>query len=93
MVLFADGSMWHGGQQYERHKDTVNEQIRDRIERQKQRDKEVTKVWEDMGWKVVRYWEEELKDWRAVADRLSEEIRDAIDRLEKERDKDTVADS
>jgi hypothetical protein len=65
MILFADGSMWHGGQQYQRQKDTVNEKIKARIERQIERDREVTKAWEDMGWKVVRYWEEELKDARA----------------------------
>jgi hypothetical protein len=59
MILFADGSMWHGGKQYEKQKDTVNEKIRARIERQKERDKEVTKAWEALGWKVVRYWEEE----------------------------------
>lgn len=90
MVLFADGSMWHGGQQYERQKDTVNEKIRNRIERQKERDREVNAEWEALGWRVVRYWEEELRDWRSVADRLSEEIWDAVDRLREEQ-KDSVA--
>ena len=66
--------MWHGGQQYEKQKDAVNEKIRARIERQKERDREVNMTWEDMGWKVVRYWEEELKNWRAIGGRLSEEI-------------------
>lgn len=81
MVLFADGSMWHGGKQYQKQKGTVNEKIKARVERQMERDKEVTKTWEDMGWKVVRYWEEELKDWRAIGERLSEEIWDRAEEL------------
>jgi len=87
MVLFADGSLWHGGEQYERQKATVSEKIRDRIEKQKERDKEVTAEWEAIGWKVVRYWEEELRDWRNIGERLSQEIWDRAEELEAERAK------
>ncbi len=85
MILFADGSMWHGGKQYQKQKDTVNEQIKARIERQMERDKEVTAEWEKLGWKVVRYWEEELKDYRDIGERLSREIWDRAEELEAER--------
>lgn len=84
LVLFADGSLWHGGKEYERQKPNLPDNITERIERTKKRDAQVNWEWEAMGWTVIRYWEEELKDWRAVARRLSEEIYAAINRIEKE---------
>jgi DNA mismatch endonuclease (patch repair protein) len=62
-VVFVDGDFWHG---YDwRHK---REKIKSnaafwipKIERNMQRDREVTAQLEAFGWRVVRIWEHELK--------------------------------
>ena len=63
MVVFVDGDFWHG---YDwRHK---REKIKKnaafwipKIERNMQRDREVTAQLNNLGWRVVRIWEHELK--------------------------------
>lgn len=62
----------------------LNEEIRARIERTKERDAQVNKELEAIGWTVHRFWEEELKDWRAVAERFSKEIWRRLDWLKAE---------
>lgn len=63
IAVFVDGDFWHG---YDwRHK---RENIKrnaafwiPKIERNMQRDREVTAQLESLGWRVVRIWEHELK--------------------------------
>ncbi len=63
IALFVDGDFWHGFDW--RHK---KEKIKSnaafwipKIERNMQRDREVTAQLEHLGWRVVRIWEHELK--------------------------------
>jgi len=83
-ALFADGSFWHGGEKYERTKHRLGEEMRARIEGTKRRDAQVVREWEAIGWKVLRFWEEELKDYRSIAAKLADEIWMRIEELREE---------
>ena len=63
MVVFVDGDFWHGHnwrQKREKIKKNAAFWI-PKIERNMQRDREVTAQLEALGWRVVRVWEHELK--------------------------------
>jgi len=61
VAVFCDSSFWHG-------KDYLNGRIPasnqgywvKKLERNIERDKEVNKVLKADGWKVIRFWEEEI---------------------------------
>ena len=61
VAVFCDSSFWHG-------KDYLNGRIPasnkgywvEKLERNIERDKEVNKALEADGWKVIRFWEEEI---------------------------------
>lgn len=61
MVLFADGCFWHGHNCRNVTPSDNAEYWRDKIKRNKARDKAVTKELTEKGWKVIRIWECEIK--------------------------------
>lgn len=63
VAVFCDSEFWHGYNWEERKHDFKSHQEFwiPKIERNIERDKEVTKVLEDDGWTVLRFWGKEIK--------------------------------
>jgi DNA mismatch endonuclease (patch repair protein) len=60
ICIFLDSDFWHGWQ-YPRWKHLLkNDFWRQKIEKNRKRDKKVTRVLRQGGWKVLRFWEHEL---------------------------------
>ncbi len=64
LVIFVDGSFWHG---YDWNKSQNNiKSNREfwiaKIERNMQRDEEVNAFYKSKGWKVIRFWDFEVKN-------------------------------
>ena len=62
IAIFCDGEFWHGRNWEERKNDHKSncEFWYSKIEKNIERDIEVTKVLENQGWKVFRFWETEI---------------------------------
>ncbi len=62
-VIFIDGEYWHGYNWEERKPKikTNREFWIAKIERNMQRDEEVNRTVEDLGYKIFRFWENEIK--------------------------------
>lgn len=70
-AIFVDGCFWHG-HNCRNTKPKANKDFWDsKIERNKHRDKKVTKHLKNIGWHVIRIWECELKDDIKVSKKLS----------------------
>lgn len=63
VVVFCDSEFWHGYNWEERKKDFKSHQEFwiPKIERNMQRDIEVTEELQKQGWKVLRFWGNEIK--------------------------------
>jgi DNA mismatch endonuclease, patch repair protein len=63
LVIFVDGSFWHG-HDWENRKETIKSN-RDfwipKIERNRQRDREINDYYHSKGWTVLRFWDFEVK--------------------------------
>ena len=64
VAVFCDSEFWHGKNWEERQNDfkSNKEFWINKIERNIQRDKEVNKMLNDRGWKVIRFWGSEIKN-------------------------------
>jgi len=61
ICVFLDSNFWHGWQ-YPRWKHLLkNDFWRDKIERNRTRDKKVTRKLRAEGWVILRFWEHQLK--------------------------------
>ena len=63
IAIFCDSEFWHGYNWKERKKDFKSHQEFwiPKIERNMERDAEVTAKLESEGWKVIRFWGNEIK--------------------------------
>jgi len=59
-TIFVDSCFWHGCKKHCRIPATNKKYWLNKIERNKERDKEVNKFYKKTGWKIVRIWEHEL---------------------------------
>jgi DNA mismatch endonuclease (patch repair protein) len=63
LVIFVDGAFWHG-HDWENRKDAIKSN-RDfwipKIERNRQRDREINAYYQSKGWTVLRFWDFEVK--------------------------------
>ena len=64
LVIFIDSCFWHGCPEHCRLPKTNNRYWIDKISRNKERDKKVTKHYKERGWTVQRYWEHDLKKYQ-----------------------------
>ena len=70
VAVFVDGCFWHGHNcRNTTPKDNADYWSK-KIERNKKRDRDVTKTLGEKGWKVIRFWECELKDRKRVTRKL-----------------------
>lgn len=66
IVIFVDGCFWHGHNcRNTKPQDNKNYWI-NKVKRNKQRDREVTKYLMDSGWTIIRLWECELKNTKKL---------------------------
>lgn len=63
-AIFVDGCFWHGHNCRNTIPQDNKEYWRAKMKRNKKRDKDVTLYLQNAGWKVIRFWECELKDGR-----------------------------
>ena len=60
VLVFCDGDFWHG-YRYEKKKKPPKKFWRDKIERNMERDRKVTRKLRADGWSVVRLWEHDIE--------------------------------
>jgi DNA mismatch endonuclease, patch repair protein len=70
LVVFVDGDFWHGNPKKFRLPKSNCDYWRNKILRNRIRDREINMTLRKMGWKVVRFWESSLKDEEAVMAKL-----------------------
>ena len=61
IAIFVDGCFWHGHDCRNTRPSSNQEYWEQKIQQNVKRDKNVTKRFEDRGWRVIRIWECELK--------------------------------
>ena len=78
LVVFVDGCFWHGCPLHSTMPETNKTFWREKIDGNMQRDLSGTKELQSLGWKVVRFWEHEIKTelMKCVA-----EVEKALDRV------------
>lgn len=78
VAVFCDSEFWHGHNWDERKKDFKSNQEFwiPKIERNMQRDKEVTETLENAGWTVLRFWGKDIKkNLQDCADNIEKAVR------------------
>lgn len=60
-VIFLDSCFWHGCETHCQLPETRTDFWKNKIERNRRRDEEVNRHYEDKGWQVIRIWEHDLK--------------------------------
>ena len=61
IAVFVDGCFWHGCKKHCRVPKQNNTYWREKIKRNIERDKEVSRYLKRNGWKAVRIWEHDIK--------------------------------
>ena len=62
IVVFVDGCFWHGCPEHFQQPETNAEFWKDKIQKNKFRDKKVMKQLKKEGWMVLRFWEHDIKN-------------------------------
>jgi DNA mismatch endonuclease (patch repair protein) len=71
VVVFVDGSWWHGWR-FPQWKDRIGEYWRQKIERNRKRDRKNFRRLRRLGWTVVRFWDHQVqRDLDAVVARIA----------------------
>ena len=76
VAVFIDGCFWHGCPEHGRQPVSNATYWRDKIARNQERDRRVTRDLQLAGWRVIRAWEHE--DPEHVADRVEAAIRGGV---------------
>lgn len=70
VAVFVDGCYWHGCARHHRLPSDNRAYWRRKLERNRARDRAVTRALRADGWRVVRFWEHDLRDEARVLKRL-----------------------
>ncbi len=62
MVIFIDSCFWHGCPEHCRMPKSNSEYWTKKIQRNMERDTQVTAYYSQLGWHILRVWEHELKN-------------------------------
>lgn len=73
VAVFLDGCFWHGCEVHSRDTKSNTVWWREKIDANKLRDAETTRILQDRGWTVVRVWEHEPTE--DAADRVEAMVR------------------
>jgi len=79
IVVFVDSCFWHGCLRHCRMPASRKKYWVDKIERNKKRDRRVRRRYAKDGWKVIRFWEHDIKD----AEKLRKKIKVRIDKAKR----------
>lgn len=77
-VIFIDSCFWHGCKRHCRLPSSNKKYWIEKIERNKKRDKKVNQHYKKLEWKIVRFWEHEIKKFninKLIKDKLKYEKR------------------
>lgn len=81
IVIFIDSCYWHGCEHHGSISATNREFWVNKINRNKERDNEVTEYYQEKGWNILRIWEHDLKtDFRGTIDTIENFIRNAMNK-------------
>lgn len=61
-VIFLDSCFWHGCKKHCRIPTTRKKYWVEKIARNKERDKEVSRHYKKLNWKIIRIWEHDIKN-------------------------------
>lgn len=72
VAVFVDGCFWHGCPQHYTPPENNEEFWREKLERNRKRDRRNDRTLEEAGWTVLRFWECDIRDEvEAVADEVA----------------------
>jgi len=76
IVVFLDSCFWHGCKYHCRTPKSNVEYWEGKIERNKKRDKEVTKFYKNNSYKIMRFWEHEVKEnFDEILDKIEKAVK------------------
>lgn len=75
IAVYIDGCFWHGCPDHETSPARNSDYWLPKLQRNKARDLETTRMLTDAGWTVLRFWEHEPAN--AVADSIQQAVADA----------------
>jgi DNA mismatch endonuclease (patch repair protein) len=70
LVVFVDGCFWHGCSRHGRQPTSNSDYWFAKLNRNRQRDKSVTRKLRKIGWKVLRLWEHDLIQSEKAANKI-----------------------
>jgi DNA mismatch endonuclease (patch repair protein) len=73
-VIFIDSCFWHGCKKHCRIPTIRKTYWVNKIERNKTRDKEVSRHYKKQGWKIFRIWEHNLSNDKKVVDEIERNV-------------------
>jgi DNA mismatch endonuclease, patch repair protein len=79
VAIFVDGCFWHGCPKHGRKPDSNKSYWLPKLERNRARDKQVTKQLRNLGWIVLRIWHHELDNEARVLQRCLSVLRSGLD--------------
>lgn len=74
LAIFIDGDFWHGNPKKFRVPKSNCAYWRNKILRNRARDRRVNRTLRNMGWQVIRFWESSLRNERAVIAKLNKSL-------------------
>jgi DNA mismatch endonuclease (patch repair protein) len=80
LAVFVDGCFWHGCKRCYRRPKSNRAYWDAKVTRNRDRDRRQRRALRNMGWRVLRVWEHELRpEWlNATVDRVAEALRRAV---------------
>jgi DNA mismatch endonuclease (patch repair protein) len=75
LAIFVDGCFWHGCSIHSHLPKSHKEYWHPKLKMNMERDKAKNKRLEVSGWKVLRFWEHELKDINEVASKIQNALK------------------
>ncbi|MGC2234996.1 MAG: very short patch repair endonuclease [Pyrinomonadaceae bacterium] len=76
VVIFLDSCFWHGCPLHLRRPSSNVEYWQAKIDRNKSRDAKVNETYAETNWRVIRFWEHELKqDFERCVNRVIQETK------------------
>lgn len=61
LVIFIDGCFWHGCPQHGTQPKARSDFWKEKLSRNRERDRDITRRLRKRGWKVLRIWEHDVK--------------------------------
>lgn len=75
LAIFVDGCFWHGCPIHSHLPKSHKEYWHPKLKRNIERDKAKNRLLERDGWKVLRFWEHELKEMEQVIDKIQDSLK------------------